>query len=118
MVKIYTGRVQYYHGPDKLDITVKSGIQAFAPTWPMVMNHKKGLITDQQYTEMYLEKMRQSYLSNKSYWEGLLKNHDKLVLCCYCKFGDFCHRHILAEILVTLAKALGIEASYEGEVEQ
>ena len=44
-----------------LDITVKSGDKAFAPTWKMVMGSKQGKITDEEYTHQYTELMRKSY---------------------------------------------------------
>ena len=48
MLKIYTSNIRY-KGDDRLDITVKSGVQAFAPQWGMVFSIKKGKITEKQY---------------------------------------------------------------------
>ena len=50
-----------YDGPDKLNTTVKSGIKAFAPTWDMVMGHKQGKISDEEYTKLYYALMRESW---------------------------------------------------------
>jgi hypothetical protein len=107
-LSVYTS--QYKYDKDcRLDITVKTGIHIFAPTWDMVMDHKDGKITDKEYTDMYYAKMRESYKHNKDYWEWLLKQ-DKVVLVCFCKPGNFCHRYLLANILEKLG------AKYEGEI--
>jgi uncharacterized protein YeaO (DUF488 family) len=53
--------------------------------------------------------MRLSYKENRKRWDELL-NQDEVVLVCFCKAGDFCHRVLLAEILVKLG------AEYKGEI--
>jgi len=105
---VRTSTIQY-KGPDRLDITVKSGDRAFAPTWDMVMGHKRGEISDAQYTAMYLSMMRRSYHDNKVSWQELVAR-DSVTLVCFCRPGAFCHRVLLAEILVKLG------ATYIGEV--
>lgn len=106
-MKVYTGHIGY-HGIDALDITVKSGDPCFAPTWAMVMGWKKGEITDAQYTEMYYARMRESYRTNRSRWEEVL-SHSSVTLLCYCPKGTFCHRYLLADILVKLGAERGTE---------
>ena len=109
MLKVYTSTIWGYHGPNKLDITVKSGVKIFAPTWDMVLGYKNGTITKEEYIEKYMQMMRESYKRYKRAWTTLL-NGDRVVLCCYCKPGDFCHRLLLAEILEKLG------AEYCGEI--
>ena len=44
-------------GPGGIDVTRKSGRGLgllFAPTWDMIMQHKRGCITDEEYTRRYL----------------------------------------------------------------
>jgi len=106
MLKIYTSQYKY-NGINRFDITVKTGVKTFAPTWEIVMGYKSNSITKEQYTEKYIIKMRQSYKNNRDLWEWLLKQKE-VVLVCFCKSGDFCHRVLLANILVKLgAKYLG-----------
>ena len=50
MKTVWTAQYQY-KGPDRLDITVKTGIKAFAPTWEMVMKSKQGKLSEEEYTE-------------------------------------------------------------------
>lgn len=118
-----TGRVQEmstpkYYGTRCLDITVKSGLKLFAPTWEMVRAFKNGTLSEEEYTEQYKALMRQSYKEHKGTWGRVLidNRNSTLVLCCYCKKGDFCHRHILADILETLAKDIGVEVIRREEV--
>ncbi len=108
-MQVYTSQYSY-KGPDRLDITVKTGNKAFAPTWKMVMQSKKGIMSKEEYTKNYMELMRKSYLENMEEWEKLL-NRDKAVLVCFCPAGAFCHRLILAKMLEKLG------AEYMGEIE-
>lgn len=107
-LKVYTSQYKY-DGENRFDITVKSGYQMFAPTWPMVLDYKAGRITEKIYTDLYVRKMRKSYKMYKETWDWLL-SQDKIVLVCFCKAGDFCHRLLLADILVKLG------AEYLGEI--
>jgi hypothetical protein len=109
MLTIYTSTIYGYDGPDKLDITVKSGDSTFAPTWSMVTGYKSGLMSEEIYTELYKRMMYDSQRKNDAEW-GLLLSSDRIVLCCYCKAGDFCHRTLLADMLVELG------AEYKGEI--
>lgn len=110
MLEVYTAQYRY-SGPDRYDITVKSGEQAFAPTWEMVLGYKKGTVSEDAYTGAYQAKMGLSYIvkSTKPKWDALLKR-DRVVLVCFCKAGDFCHRVLLAKMLVELG------AIYKGEL--
>ena len=90
------------------DITIMTGNKLFSPTWQMVKDYKAGKLSKEDYTTKYLELMRKSYNLNKDIWNNLLTKD--AVLACYCKAGEFCHRLILADILVKLG------AKYIGEV--
>lgn len=61
------------------------------------------------YAMLYREEMRESYRAHRRAWEELL-HREHVVLLCYCGRAQFCHRSVLAEILVKLG------ASYEGEI--
>lgn len=100
---------------DMLDITVKSGDKTFAPSWAIVMDHKNGKITDEQYTEEYKRMMRETAKANPGRWNELMHS-GSVTLACYCKAGDFCHRLILVELLKIVGEHIGIEVVYEGEV--
>jgi uncharacterized protein YeaO (DUF488 family) len=113
-LKVYTSRISY-SGQGKLDISVKSGDKVFAPTWDMVMGYKNGKLTVKQYTDMYYDLMRKSWRENRERWMQIL-NADTVVLCCYCAAGEFCHRHLLADMFVKSGKTLGIPVTYGGEI--
>lgn len=93
-----------------LDITVKSGDKAFAPSWKMVMGSKEDIIADGEYTRQYTELMRQSYKTNRQRWNEVL-NLDEVILACYCKADSFCHRYLLKDMLVKCG------AEYVGEIQ-
>ena len=49
-------RAQMRPGVNGVDVTVKSATgfaRSFAPTWNMVMGHKRGTLIDAQYTTQY-----------------------------------------------------------------
>jgi uncharacterized protein YeaO (DUF488 family) len=83
-----------------IDTTVKSGVKLFAPTWQIVMDHKNGLIDDQQYISMYLKILNKNYNENKQVFDYYFKNTKAVVLMCYCPANAFCHRTILSSWLV------------------
>lgn len=107
MVKIYTAQYKY-NGIDRVDITVKTSDKVFAPTWNIVIGHKRGYISDEEYFHEYRNLMLHSYKINKPKWEKLLLQNE-ITLVCFCESGKFCHRLILAEFLVKLG------AEYIGE---
>lgn len=97
VLKVYTAQYRYA-GPDRLDITVKTGNKAFAPTWDIVMGLKQGQITEAEYEARYRELMRASWRRNRAEWQRLLAR-DRVVLVCFCPPGAFCHRVLLAGYL-------------------
>lgn len=106
MLEVYTSQYRY-NGPDRLDITVKSGKKAFAPSWEIVMGVKNGTMTQQQYIVKYNEMMNKSMANNSKIWQELL-SRNRVVLVCFCPKGAFCHRVLLAKILeMRGAKYLG-----------
>lgn len=105
MLKVYTiaisnkGKLNDCGRRNFLDITVKSGQglgKMFAPKWDWVMGYKEGRYSEYDYTKFYRE-----MLDKIPYpaWEPLL-DRNLVVLGCYCKAGDFCHRVLLAKYLV------------------
>ena len=82
-----------------LDVTVKSGDKAFAPTWKMVMGAREGKISQEEYTRQYYDLMRQSYRQNRGRWDEVLAMNE-VILACYCRAGSFCHRYLLKDMLM------------------
>jgi len=108
MLKIYTIQIsvarslKFTKDPRYLDITVKSGDRAFAPTWKMVMgtrNSWEGRISQEEYTRQYYDLMRQSYRQNRGRWDEVLAMNE-VILACYCRAGSFCHRYLLKDMLM------------------
>lgn len=111
-LRVYTA--QYgYNGENRLDITVKTGLQMFAPTWEMVQDYKEKRIDKDQYTELYYAKMRNSFKTHRETWEWLL-DQKEVVLVCFCKNGDFCHRYLLSDILAKLGATYMGEKTFDG----
>lgn len=54
-----------------LDTTAASGESAFAPHMGDVQLYKAGNMSEEEYTEIYYQKMRDSYLTNSERWELL-----------------------------------------------
>ena len=75
-----------------------------APTTDLLQNHKSNSITNEEYTSVYHNQLLK--LENDGYIAKFVKALSTLqelkgdvVLLCYEKKGDFCHRHLLAEYL-------------------
>lgn len=103
-MKIWTFQMGQRHGLQRegilwFDTTVKSGpcIQV-KPTWAMVLGHKNGSISNEEYTQRYNEILEASFLADPGFWQELM-SQDVIALGCYCKKGVFCHRHLLVEFL-------------------
>ena len=102
-------RAQIGTGVPGLDITVKSAVgtaRLLAPTWDMVMGHKKHTITNDEYARRYRE-----ILNNVPYyvWTWLEEQHLKngiLTFLCYCPnvcwdgSPKFCHTRLLMSFMV------------------
>lgn len=112
-MQIYTSTIDY-EGPDRLDITVKSGDRVFAPTWEMVRSFQRGTMTQEQYTEAYVTLMRSSWKASNGRWREVLAM-GVVTLCCCCPPLQFCHRWVLGRILVRVCEHLGISVEYCGE---
>lgn len=99
-----------------LDTTVKSGIDAFAPSWEMVLGHKDGSLSNAAYREQYISLMRESWHYRRLEWEKVLRM-ETVALACYCRAGNFCHRHILKEILMRIQEQRGVKVIDGGELQ-
>ena len=105
MLKIYTSNFEYWE-TGRLDVSVSTGITAFAPNPDSKWDYK-----DKKYTKnKYYEKMRESYKNRRDLWDWLLQQK-KIVLVCDCTIPERCHRFWLADILEKLG------AEYHGEIE-
>lgn len=74
-----------------------------APPRMLLIKYKDKVITQEEYIKEYEE-----FLKNRVNWTNVIEklytisdNHDgkDLILCCFEKSSDFCHRHILSEYL-------------------
>ena len=70
-----------------------------APSYDLIRGIKEGRLTQEEYTTAYKEHL--SKLRKEDILARLSEIGDlsKLVLCCYEKPHDFCHRHIVADWL-------------------
>ena len=108
-LEVFTSNI-LYEGEDRLDITVKSGIREFAPTWDLVNDYRTERITQNDFISQYIRMLNVSYIENREAWDSLLAKA-RVTLVCYCDPDVFCHRQILAEYLQQRFKA-----RYTGEI--
>ena len=86
-----------------VDITAKSGkkingISVFGPRGDYLMLYKQGRMSDEEYTRLYIERMKRSQREFPYEWEALAQL-PKAAYACYCGDGKFCHRHIFVKML-------------------
>ncbi len=119
-MKVYTVQMSKHRnipaGTLFKDITVKSGDKTFSPTWDLLMGYKRGEISPERYTELFIPLMRRSYQNNKENWLELCSQH-QVALACYCRAGDFCHRHLVVDMLEKICEHHGIPFENLGEIE-
>jgi hypothetical protein len=99
-----------------LDVTAKSGNPAFAPLFDNVMAYKRGELSEEEYLERYLMRMRQSRRKFPEEWEKLKTLSDKIAVACYCRDGAFCHRHPFRDLLSDYLKDAQFEVKHAGEL--
>lgn len=103
-----------------VDTTVKSGERFLAPTWEIVLSHKDGRISDAEYTAVYLDLMRRSYVAHQDQWLRLIRTDGPIAIACYCSYmvdgkRKFCHRHLLKDMLDKVCQANGVDFTFYGE---
>lgn len=124
MIELYTiqlarWRLAQTRGLCLIDTTAKSGAKAgygfLAPSWDIVMGIKQGVISEEEYTEVYLGMLKESRLRHPDKWAALLKL-PSLAFACYCSSGKFCHRHLLYNDFQSYVKACGADFKLCGEI--
>lgn len=98
-----------------IDITAKSGIETFAPAWDNLKLYKQGQMSDWEYSLRYYSKVIPTTDSKSSDW-SLLKKNKTFALACYCKPGEFCHRHLFSVLAATYLQSLGNRVVQMGEL--
>lgn len=97
-----------------MDITAKSGIEAFAPHWHDLKDFKYGGLSEAEYEQRYLEKMYDSMQENKSIWNRL-SVFPYVAYVCYCPAGEFCHRHLFVKLAKSHLEGMGWTPVLRGE---
>lgn len=103
----------WYKGDDRLDITAKSKDplgKLLAPPWPLVLEYKRGFESENSYTRQYLGLLEDRFARQAGEF-AKLRQRERIVLVCFCKTDEFCHRFLAAEWLED--KGIG---KYKGEI--
>lgn len=97
------------------DITVKSGIQAFSPTWDMLRAYKSGNMSETEYERLYIQKVKDTLETSPELWQEF-KKEKNIAIGCYCTPGVFCHRLIFTNLLTQYLCSQGREVVNKGEI--
>lgn len=114
-VQMSQWRVAKERGIAFLDITAKSGVAAFAPDFGDVMRYKRGELSEEEYTKIYLERMTRSKIVCPRFWQSL-DRRPEIAFACYCKKGVFCHRHLFIKLVQENLEQQGYVVILEGEL--
>lgn len=98
-----------------VNITAMSGVKAFAPDFAKVKEYKQNLLSEEEYTRLYLEKMARSETEYARVW-GHLQLFPKMAFACYCKAGIFCHRHLFLPLVKSYLERYGHTVEEMGEL--
>jgi hypothetical protein len=117
-MKLYTSRLDYDGNKveDSMDITIKSGIEMFAPNWLMVARLKKGNLSKENFDQQYRFIMKRRIKARPEIFKEILEL-DEFVIKCYCLAGEFCHRYLFTSILKDLAEFWALPFEYIGEID-
>ena len=106
---IYTGyfaKVKQYENAGLTTVSISGKAPSFykgpeykglAPRWQMFNDWKKGKIDNFGYTQLFNQYLET--LDKESVKRALESFGENVVLLCYEKPGDFCHRHLVADWL-------------------
>lgn len=80
-----------------------------SPSIDLLNRSKSGDISEEYYIKQYVDELnrlriKEGYPSMKDMMKDLSEitdTHPAVVFLCFEKKGDFCHRHILSELLTT-----------------
>ena len=104
---IHTARIGYKPKGNKviLDITIKNNpLCVLSPTWKMVKDFKNHKISWYDYKKKYYKLMTERYKTREKEFRNILnipENHI-LVLVCFCRDKNKCHRTLAKKILDSL----------------
>jgi uncharacterized protein (DUF488 family) len=71
--------------------------EALAPTWSLVNGLKSGEISKEKYTSVYKNMLE--FFDAEQLAKDLESEGSDVVLLCFEKRGEFCHRHLVSEWL-------------------
>ena len=119
-IEVYTAQMAQWRkvkslGIELTDITIKSGITAFAPAFTDVMAYKRGDLSQEKYTEIYLDRMKRSQQMYPEKWDALV-DKPKAAYMCYCSPWGFCHRFLFVDLVKEYMTKKDIEVIYKGEI--
>lgn len=105
----YTYSIARFVGPR---LTVNNTIMHFAPSESLFNTYKNGLISKEMYETYYRHQLLHIPPDDVAKTIGYMKANEQIqgnvVLLCYEKKTDFCHRHILRDFLNTFDRSLNI----------
>jgi hypothetical protein len=121
MLELYTIAIPQWRKAIKLeipliDITVKSGDKNFAPHPDHLWKYKRGEIGEEEYTELYLNKLDALFHYDPSIFEKFIDRDYVGAVACYCTAGTFCHRHLFIDYIMSIAEDNGLDVQYRGEI--
>lgn len=71
----------------------------FAPSFELLSKFKNDLCTEEEYVEQYRRELTLREMAGYLNWRLLMKYLENKVLLCYESPDQFCHRHILAQVI-------------------
>jgi hypothetical protein len=108
-------RIAKASGITLLNSTAKDGHKFLAPDYGVVMQYKRGEVSEEEYTKIYLDRMEHSRSVCPNKWAALMRL-PLFAIACYCPSGVFCHRHLLKNDIKDYLEKQGHTVILEGEL--
>lgn len=118
-IKIWTIQMSNWRTAKKRNIPLKDitvhGKSIFSPYVSALLKYKSKAISEDDYTKLYIEKMRNLYTNNPAAWEELL-NEQEFAVACFCSPNGFCHRYLFVDLIEKFAVSRGYVVEKCGEI--
>ena len=88
----------------KPDYWEHPNLESLAPSAELLRQYRNNYIDEYMFKQIYIQELKDKGFTPEYLRTSLMLTVDgkDVILCCYEKSGEFCHRHILAEWLTNV----------------
>lgn len=73
-------------------------VRCLIPNWELVKAYRDRQISKEEYTTAYMRGLQDRWIEVQD-WLATLSDNQDITLLCHEPEGEFCHRHLVAELV-------------------